>query len=161
MYFWSDIHCFFFKQKTAYEMRISDWSSDVCSSDLRIGARHQGEHAGMRRIGDEALGAVDDVMIALAFGAGPDAGGIRAGLGFGQGEAGNHLAAGPFGEPGRLLLRRTVHQDALAADADIGADHAAAGRRGPATLEDQQNGSAACRARLYRYVDISGGGGAL
>src|SRR3546814_7824962 len=27
---------FFFKQKTAYEMRISDWSSDVCSSDLRI-----------------------------------------------------------------------------------------------------------------------------
>src|SRR3546814_9993770 len=32
---------FFFKQKTAYEMRISDWSSDVCSSDLlllRLGA---------------------------------------------------------------------------------------------------------------------------
>src|SRR3546814_2497296 len=29
---------FFFKQKTAYEMRISDWSSDVCSSDLRSGA---------------------------------------------------------------------------------------------------------------------------
>src|SRR3546814_2620823 len=28
---------FFFKQKTAYEMRISDWSSDVCSSDLNIG----------------------------------------------------------------------------------------------------------------------------
>src|SRR3546814_7694320 len=26
--------CFFFKQKTAYEVRISDWSSDVCSSDL-------------------------------------------------------------------------------------------------------------------------------
>src|SRR3546814_16100355 len=36
---------FFFKQKTAYEMRISDWSSDVCSSDLpkmdaRIAAHH-------------------------------------------------------------------------------------------------------------------------
>src|SRR3546814_9929088 len=28
---------FFFKQKTAYEMRISDWSSDVCSSDLTSG----------------------------------------------------------------------------------------------------------------------------
>src|SRR3546814_16782805 len=28
---------FFFKQKTAYEMRISDWSSDVCSSDLALG----------------------------------------------------------------------------------------------------------------------------
>src|SRR3546814_9955248 len=31
---WTSI--FFFKQKTAYEMRISDWSSDVCSSDLEI-----------------------------------------------------------------------------------------------------------------------------
>src|SRR3546814_3099368 len=34
-----DVLCFrvfFFKQKTAYEMRISDWSSDVCSSDLLI-----------------------------------------------------------------------------------------------------------------------------
>src|SRR3546814_17976446 len=30
---------FFFKQKTAYEMRISDWSSDVCSSDLLRAAR--------------------------------------------------------------------------------------------------------------------------
>src|SRR3546814_9859499 len=40
-----DIICmffFFFKQKTAYEMRISDWSSDVCSSDLLDlpGVRH-------------------------------------------------------------------------------------------------------------------------
>src|SRR3546814_7175453 len=37
------IHCvfkfvFFFKQKTAYEVRISDWSSDVCSSDLEWGS---------------------------------------------------------------------------------------------------------------------------
>src|SRR3546814_3694796 len=30
----SSVSFFFFKQKTAYEMRISDWSSDVCSSDL-------------------------------------------------------------------------------------------------------------------------------
>src|SRR3546814_12825966 len=30
---------FFFKQKTAYEMRISDWSSDVCSSDLPVPVR--------------------------------------------------------------------------------------------------------------------------
>src|SRR3546814_10435203 len=30
------VFCFFFKQKTAYEMRISDWSSDVCSSDLNL-----------------------------------------------------------------------------------------------------------------------------
>src|SRR3546814_10730889 len=36
-----DLLCsfFFFKQKTAYEMRISDWSSDVCSSDLALAWR--------------------------------------------------------------------------------------------------------------------------
>src|SRR3546814_16878038 len=34
----SVVHVFFFKQKTAYEMRISDWSSDVCSSDLTGGS---------------------------------------------------------------------------------------------------------------------------
>src|SRR3546814_14583662 len=33
---------FIFKQKTAYEMRISDWSSDVCSSDLLRDAHHHG-----------------------------------------------------------------------------------------------------------------------
>src|SRR3546814_18491077 len=32
---------FFFKQKTAYELRISDWSSDVCSSDLSCGGHDQ------------------------------------------------------------------------------------------------------------------------
>src|SRR3546814_1701390 len=40
----------FFKQKTAYEMRISDWSSDVCSSDLPVGEcgndRNHHAHAG-------------------------------------------------------------------------------------------------------------------
>src|SRR3546814_1671665 len=36
IYFNTCFLCFFFKQKTAYEMRISDWSSDVCSSDLVI-----------------------------------------------------------------------------------------------------------------------------
>src|SRR3546814_378105 len=34
---YSVVFFFFFKQKTAYEMRISDWSSDVCSSDLVSG----------------------------------------------------------------------------------------------------------------------------
>src|SRR3546814_4828277 len=33
---WSWFSFCFFKQKTAYEMRISDWSSDVCSSDLTM-----------------------------------------------------------------------------------------------------------------------------
>src|SRR3546814_8214618 len=46
---------FFFKQKTAYELRISDWSSDVCSSDLLRrgrGARHRRAGADGRRPAD-------------------------------------------------------------------------------------------------------------
>src|SRR3546814_18879264 len=39
---------FFFKQKTAYEMRISDWSSDVCSSDLWRGIGSSDRRAGRR-----------------------------------------------------------------------------------------------------------------
>src|SRR3546814_994167 len=44
------LYCVFFvKQKTAYEMRISDWSSDVCSSDLdAAGALH---HQGQQHFG--------------------------------------------------------------------------------------------------------------
>src|SRR3546814_4758296 len=38
---------FFFKQKTAYEMRISDWSSDVCSSDLRLRSAHRCDRVDM------------------------------------------------------------------------------------------------------------------
>src|SRR3546814_8770701 len=48
---------FFFKQKTAYEMRISDWSSDVCSSDLARGAAERR----LRVIGDSfQVGAAAD-----------------------------------------------------------------------------------------------------
>src|SRR3546814_9908560 len=43
---------FFFKQKTAYEMRISDWSSDVCSSDLVVlWIHHPAELALLGRFG--------------------------------------------------------------------------------------------------------------
>src|SRR3546814_1764254 len=45
---------FFFKQKTAYEMRISDWSSDVCSSDLL-------QHGRRLQRGDVAVHAEDAV----------------------------------------------------------------------------------------------------
>src|SRR3546814_3404089 len=40
---------FFFKQKTAYEMRISDWSSDVCSSDL-VAVAESAKAAELRRL---------------------------------------------------------------------------------------------------------------
>src|SRR3546814_3396850 len=42
---------FFFKQKTAYEMRISDWSSDVCSSDLKTFLEHIGADTTAKFVG--------------------------------------------------------------------------------------------------------------
>src|SRR3546814_4813334 len=61
---------FFFKQKTAYEMRISDWSSDVCSSDLLLDA---GEHLVDRLLRRQL------VLHHAADGATPDVFGIHRG----------------------------------------------------------------------------------
>src|SRR3546814_5601331 len=50
---------FFFKQKTAYEMRISDWSSDVCSSDLTaLSLRGTISWPGFGKHGEDWLGFV-------------------------------------------------------------------------------------------------------
>src|SRR3546814_7033762 len=63
---------FFFKQKTAYEMRISDWSSDVCSSDLdfsfsgrqasNLDEAGRGEWRRLSWIGNEGNGARKAVL---------------------------------------------------------------------------------------------------
>src|SRR3546814_20638443 len=50
----------FFKQKTAYEMRISDWSSDVCSSDRRAGACRGGKADALARNGGHDRGVMQD-----------------------------------------------------------------------------------------------------
>src|SRR3546814_7503326 len=58
---------FFFKQKTAYELRISDWSSDVCSSDLvevvaLAGAlAHAGEHRQAGVLGRDVVDQLEHV----------------------------------------------------------------------------------------------------
>src|SRR3546814_9140973 len=64
---------FFFKQKTAYEMRISDWSSDVCSSDLlghhrarAISHRRSFVHASPASLGARGLAVA---AVAVATGA--------------------------------------------------------------------------------------------
>src|SRR3546814_13688868 len=84
---------FFFKQKTAYEMRISDWSSDVCSSDLQVELlaapdRGGGEvfvHAGLEFdvIGFEEFAGFPELLVEQAERratvTGDEAGGVQAG----------------------------------------------------------------------------------
>src|SRR3546814_3545535 len=76
IYCWIVYMLWFFKHNTAYEMRISDWRSDVCSSDLRHlrGVLHGEEQPGLRALprGEpEHLGAVEGDAAAEHLVAGP------------------------------------------------------------------------------------------
>src|SRR3546814_6438831 len=105
---------FFFKQKTAYEMRISDWSSDVCSSDLEIDAGGQvaaeeigfgeaevelGGLAGQGEAEPELLAAPEQVALANADVADGTVGGREAGA---EGDV-----------AGGLLLHRDLHDGSV------------------------------------------------
>src|SRR3546814_14500575 len=74
---------FFFKQKTAYEMRISDWSSDVCSSDLKLAHLAGRKIARRQALRDHRLPAAQPldhlgrVDRHVAFGVGPAAAGVE------------------------------------------------------------------------------------
>src|SRR3546814_5152163 len=70
---------FFFKQKTAYEMRISDWSSDVCSSDLA-----RPPHRRPQRHGEILGGFVDRIQPVATSGRRGAAKGPRRRLGTGD-----------------------------------------------------------------------------
>src|SRR3546814_9028529 len=66
------IFCVFFKQKTAYEMRISDWSSDVCSSDLIVARQDRmdegvGLEADRREMGAFARAAAFQPFVIALF----------------------------------------------------------------------------------------------
>src|SRR3546814_7196303 len=73
---------FFFKQKTAYEMRISDWSSDVCSSDLlQRAVDHAHENAGLAVVWrDDALAELDQPAVRRREGEGDVPGDIAGGV---------------------------------------------------------------------------------
>jgi len=104
-----------------------------------IAARHQREHAGAVSIGDEALGAVHDIGIAITDGADFDRSGVGTGARFCQREAGDDLATRQLRQPFGLLFVTAEHDDTLAADADIGAYHGTEGRGGLAQLDGDQH----------------------
>src|SRR3546814_11958563 len=117
----STCYFFFFKQKTAYEMRISDWSSDVCSSDLLVAA-----------VGDPAVGLQQDGRAEEAVGIPPvaGAGGRAAGAEDALIEAVELLAL--FGR--LLALARRVGTLGLHPRLDRGVLRAAVGKVRPPVL---------------------------
>src|SRR3546814_19887913 len=124
---------FFFKQKTAYEMRISDWSSDVCSSDLSCFGKRAGDCTRPtsnrhQRPGPES---VDKARILLRCRQLPAASAAAFRLHGGR--------AGRFRTRSRYA-RRT---------------------EGPCCGEMIKIGSAWCRERVCKYVEISEGAVAL
>src|SRR3546814_4857375 len=130
------VDIFFFKQETAYEMRISDWSSDVCSSDLKTRVPDE-RHLAPRGQRAAAFDGNDAVERGLAVGA---RGGetLRQARVIGEGLARPIIVAAPgqyFGRglPGqyveRNLLADAVHR-AIAVAAYRGAVGCAVGRNG-------------------------------
>src|SRR3546814_6424652 len=118
---------FLFKQKTAYEMRISDWSSDVCSSDLLLQRRVDQKGGGdqplrARRLQPLGL-AVEDARI-----------GVEARqIGFGVGGTPNGVVAAQEArhvEIGADILDHDIGRIAPAADRDIALREGEAVERG-------------------------------
>src|SRR3546814_5224168 len=116
---------FFFKQKTAYEVRISDWSSDVCSSDL-VEVRAAGHAGGV------ADGLAQGVVLALGEGELLDQAGVGVLEGFSCGGDAAESAAAvsvegalEFGEAGiegfevLLLLVFHLHEEFVGLTEDL------------------------------------------
>src|SRR3546814_4202291 len=113
---------FFFKQKTAYEMRISDWSSDVCSSDLidlRLISPFADAFGGERESLD-ALGARPAEPRRLGLVAGDD-----------------RDLVGPVGCLGRFGQRHHVRSAPRDKDGDFGLIHIAFPQRRPGSSSDK------------------------
>src|SRR3546814_13469905 len=131
-------YVFFFKQKTAYEMRISDWSSDVCSSDLQMAAGGvAGDDDAARR--DAVVGGVavePGERPAHLVDHGADAGsGCQAIVEAGEGEAG-------FDEGGRQIAVVALVEALPIADVDEGQQgRAGAGREENERAEQRRVGN--------------------
>src|SRR3546814_10946042 len=119
---------FFCKQKTAYEMRISDWSSDVCSSDLGLG--DYDDAATLLDRQTAILDALDNVPPSLRLESATDLGHTRRMLG-------RHADCIDGMRPWQALARREAHQlPAQAADvySQLGRCQHQAGQYDPARM---------------------------
>src|SRR3546814_695697 len=145
---------FFFKQKTAYEMRISDWSSDVCSSDLRVDM-----DAGIGRDSVIGQGLVirqqrDGRLAGLAMAGQRRRRTLRAALAVAHPGPGGLVARNPHDVAGAAAAERTaqgdVERDQLqrgALDDPEGANEAAQSASGVSIRAGAGHRSGACEAQ--------------
>src|SRR3546814_18259044 len=132
LFFVCVLFVFFFKQKTAYEMRISDWSSDVCSSDLRIDVARADYYP---NISLSALVGFQSLGLGNLFDAGSK---------YGNGGAAISL---PVFDGGRIEGRprgARADSDAAVATSDT-----------PLIAAPREIGSVSCREGVCQYVEIS------
>src|SRR3546814_9453729 len=121
---------FFFNQKTAYELRISDWSSDVCSSDLLVGNIKSGDWLG-------ALQSVLDIVGQVA--------GIIKGTGT--------PAVRTFSLDGARAAGGSVMPNGNYLVGERGPEILQMGGRGGSIVPNNQKiGRASCRERVCQYV---------
>src|SRR3546814_21069806 len=142
----SYIDFFFFKQKTAYEMRISDWSSDVCSSDLLH--QHHSAHGLI-----QALSPIEPVTLVRPHAA------RRAARFFIERFPGTTMyavKANPSPDLLRVLRDSGVTHYDVASIAEVRL--VARTLPGATLCFMHQIGRASCRARECKYVSISGVG---
>src|SRR3546814_19034907 len=125
---------FLFELTTAYEMRISYWSSDVCSSDLRGRVQTGGLRADRRRDGRDAGNVFRRRL---------RPGGILRRRGRTQGCADRRQGGGGRRDPGPCFVRRAFER--------LFAGPAAGGGQG-VEARSPEIGRASCRERVWQYV---------
>src|SRR5690606_359640 len=102
------------------------------------GAGEEQDDVGPGAVGDEHLGAVDDVVVAVAHRAGGEPAGVGAGARLGEAEAADVLPRGQTGQPGALLLLTSPRDDGLGDQAEGDGDDAAHGGVATAQLLGDQ-----------------------
>ena len=102
------------------EVLLHDEGGDAVVALGLVGHGEDHEGVGHVAVGDEALGAVEDVVVALQHGQGLLAGGVGAGVGLGQAEGADLLAAQQVGQVLALLLLGAVLKDGGAAQGGVG-----------------------------------------
>src|SRR3546814_8445605 len=107
---------FFFKQKTAYEMRISDWSSDVFSSDLAGAVGYGRDGVGRASVGRDGGRAGGDAQFGERFARG---GRRRLGI-VGQRQIGDEIGLHGARKVGRRIAASRAENDACHADKETG-----------------------------------------